>query len=185
MSDPRDGLLELLGRYVPADAAERSVRDRILQFVRRNPRCFERSLAEGHLTGSAWIVDRTRAHALLHHHRKLTRWLQPGGHADGDSDILLVALREAREETGLDEFRVVSPEVFDLDVHEIPARASESAHLHYDVRFLLEADRGTLPSASDESHEVAWLPLAAIEAWTAEDSILRMVRKVKAASGRL
>src|SRR5215510_11521790 len=92
------------------------------QFVAANPNCFERSLQIGHVTGSAWIVDLDRTHALLTHHRKLNKWLQLGGHADGDPDILRVALREAREESNLDAIRPVSENIFDVDIHVIPAR---------------------------------------------------------------
>jgi 8-oxo-dGTP pyrophosphatase MutT (NUDIX family) len=177
MPDPRDRLLVLLSRYSPDDRDQQSAKDRIRQFVLLNPRCFERSLVEGHITASAWIVDRTRTHALLHHHRKLGRWLQPGGHADGEADVLCVALKEAREETGMVELRPISHEIFDLDVHEIPARGADPAHYHHDVRFLIEGDRNATPVASDESREVTWIPLATIGNWTSEESVLRMVRK--------
>src|SRR5437773_8684321 len=120
------------------------------QFVEANVDCFERSLQIGHITGSAWIVDRDRTHALLTRHRKLNKWLQLGGHADGDPDILRVALREAREESNLDAIRPVSEAIFDVDIHLIPERAGEPEHLHYDVRFLLEADRGSPLLATSE-----------------------------------
>lgn len=99
----------------------------------REPQAFLRSNLAGHFTGSAWLVSGDGQRALLMHHRKLNRWLQPGGHADGDTDLARVALREAEEESGLSEL-VVEPDIFDLDRHRIPARGEEPEHWHYDAR---------------------------------------------------
>ena len=93
-------------------------------FVDSDPDCFQRSCRDGHITGSAWIVNTTRERVLLTHHRKLGRWLQPGGHSDGDADTLEVALREAQEESGLD-VRALDEAIFDLDIHLIPSRGGE------------------------------------------------------------
>lgn len=150
------------------------------QFVETEPRCFERGLLSGHVTGSSWIVDRERQHVLLTHHRKLNRWLQLGGHADGDPDIHRVALREAREESGLGELRPVTEGLFDVDVHAIPARGDEPRHLHYDVRVLLEADRGAPLVISEESHDLAWVALEDVARLGADSSVLRMVEKTRA-----
>ncbi len=139
--------------------------------------CFERSLAVGHVTGSAWVVDRRGDAALLTHHRKLGKWLQLGGHADGDADVRRVALREAVEESGLAGIELASDAIYDVDVHEIPARGDEPAHLHYDVRFAFFADRGGVPVASDESIAVAWVPLAEIERFAIDDSVRRLAAK--------
>ncbi len=133
----------------------------------------------GHLTGSAWVVsDGVGSPAvLLTHHRKLDRWLQLGGHSDGDADLPGVALREAREESGVAPF--VPPgsdrwRLFDIDVHAIPARGDVPAHEHYDLRFLFFADREQPVTVSDESHDVAWISLQALEEYTDEPSMLRM-----------
>jgi 8-oxo-dGTP pyrophosphatase MutT (NUDIX family) len=114
--------------------------------------------------------------ALLLHHRKLNRWMQPGGHADGDLDLLAVALREAREESGLRSIEPVSGEVFDVDIHEIPPFKDIPAHYHFDVRFLLVADDSEVPSQNDESNEVKWIELSEIGRYTDEESVLRMAR---------
>ena len=151
----------------------------MLRFVTEHSNCFERSLRVGHITGSAWVVDTSRSHALLTHHRKLNKWLQPGGHADGDPDILRVALREAREESGLECIRAVSEAIFDIDIHVIPARGAEPEHLHYDVRFLLEASRESQLVPSHESHSLAWSPLPEIAELNPQESILRMVAKTR------
>ncbi len=175
----RQPLLRQLRSYVPADPYERSLRDRIISFVEQHPDCFERSLAIGHITASALILNHDRTRTLLTHHHKLEKWLQLGGHADGDPDPLAVALREAEEESGLADIRPVSPEIFDVDVHPIPARKSEPEHVHYDIRYLFTAD-DTLPlSITTESKDLAWIPLSEIRTYTVEESILRMVRKVR------
>ncbi len=147
------------------------------RFVIEHPDCFERSLGVGHVTGSAWIVDPLREKALLTHHHRLNRWMQLGGHADGDSDVLRVALREAREESGLEDIRPLGDSIYDVDVHRIPARGNEPAHYHYDVRFLLEADADRPLHLTPESKALAWVKLADVLKLTNERSVLRMVEK--------
>jgi 8-oxo-dGTP pyrophosphatase MutT (NUDIX family) len=171
-------MLALLRAYAPSDIGERRMLASMIQFATTHEDCCERSLATGHMTGSAWVVDLDQTHVLLTHHRKLNRWLQMGGHADGDSDLLAVALREAREESGLTRLEVLQQTPFDVDVHEIPERGTEPRHFHYDVRFLLQADRREPLVVSEESHALAWLPLRELAAQTdLEDSLARMVRK--------
>lgn len=153
--------------------------ERLRCFVAEYPNCFERSLLIGHVTASAWIWDLERRHVLLTHHGKLDKWLQLGGHADGDPDVLRVALREAQEESGLEGIRPVSEEIFDVDVHPIPARGSEPEHFHYDVRFLLEADRSEVLQITSESKALAWVEVERIRELTSEDSILRMLAKAQ------
>jgi 8-oxo-dGTP pyrophosphatase MutT (NUDIX family) len=177
MSDRREQLCELLDRYRPYDAGEAAMASRLRRFVDDHPDCFERSLQTGHITGSAWILDPTRRYSLLTHHWKLHKWMQLGGHADGDSDVLRVALREAREESGISEIRLLFEDIFDVDVHLIPARPGEAEHYHYDVRFAMEASREAPLVANFESRELAWVPLERISDWTAERSITRMVEK--------
>ena len=147
-------------------------------FVDSHPDCFERSCAVGHITGSAWIVNRTGERVLLTHHRKLGRWLQPGGHSDGDPDTLKVALREAREESGLD-VRALDEAIFDLDIHLIPARGHEPAHYHYDIRFLVQAMEYRF-RVSEESWALAWVPVDRVGVFTGDESVLRMARKWQA-----
>jgi 8-oxo-dGTP pyrophosphatase MutT (NUDIX family) len=176
----RTPLLEKLAAYHPSDDHERVMLRRILDFVREHPDCFERTLLVGHITASALIVNPQRTRTLMTHHQKLDKWLQLGGHADGDPDPMNVALREAEEESGLGtgKVRPVSQAIFDVDVHPIPARKNEPEHYHYDIRFLFEAD-DTLPlTITAESKDLAWIPLDGIEKYSTEESILRMVRKV-------
>ena len=179
----RQPLLNLLRQYPPADANEQAMTSATIAFVEQHPTCFERSLLTGHITGSAWIVSPDRQQLVLIHHRKLDRWLQPGGHADGDPDVAAVALREAREETGLTTLRPVSdtgegPPIFDVDVHTIPARGTVPEHLHYDIRFLLEADPEEPFGVSAEVTNIRWILADKIELYTTEESIRRMSCKI-------
>ena len=177
-ADLRSPLIDLLERYKGFDAEEEAMRENMLAFVRRSPNCFLRSLEEGHLTASAWVVNPDRSAAVMMFHRKLNRWLQPGGHADGDPDLLQVALKEVSEETGL-QATPVSPEIFDVDIHEIPANAHVPAHLHYDVRFLLEIGHAHPLRINEESLKLAWIPMQQIAAHNSERSVLRLAEKVE------
>jgi 8-oxo-dGTP pyrophosphatase MutT (NUDIX family) len=170
-------LLSLLETHTPWNEHEGRMRDRMKDFVNRQPDCFDRSLLVGHITGSAWVLDQDQALVLLTHHCKLNKWLQLGGHADGEGDVLLVALREAVEESGLESIWPFSREIFDVDVHEIPAHANDPAHLHYDVRFRLAANPNQPLRVSSESKELAWVPLREVHKLTREESVLRMVEK--------
>jgi 8-oxo-dGTP pyrophosphatase MutT (NUDIX family) len=140
--EERRALLEALGRHAPADEQEARDLAQIRDFVRRHDDPFDRGLAEGHLTGSAVVVSAGGEGPLLLHHRKLDRWLQPGGHADpGEATGEAVALREALEETGLPGLALHphAPRPLDVDVHDIPARGVEPAHEHLDLRYLVLA----------------------------------------------
>jgi 8-oxo-dGTP pyrophosphatase MutT (NUDIX family) len=170
-------LLYLLSNYQISFPEDGEIAARTALFVRENPQCFERSLVEGHITGSAWIVDKERTHALFTHHRKLNTWLQLGGHADGESDILQVALKEAREESGLQNISALSGQIFDVDINLI--LDGSSSHYHYDIRFLLEADRSEELVISDESHDLAWIELSKAESTITESSVLRMYSKMR------
>lgn len=176
----RSNLLDKLRRHRPFDERERESLDRIVTFVSDNTHCFERSLSIGHVTGSAWLVDVSGRRALLTHHRKLGMWLQLGGHADGQADVLAVALREAREESGLAMIEPIRTDVFDVDVHDIPARPGEPGHVHYDVRFLLRAVEDAAVQVSEESLDLAWVTVEGLARLDADDSVRRMGRKWQA-----
>ena len=152
-----------------------------LAFVTAQPDCLRRTCVPGHLTGSAWIVSPDRTRVLLTHHRKLDKWLQLGGHADGDPDLLAVAWREAREESGLANVRVAAPEIFDLDRHWIPERKHEPGHFHYDLRFVFEADPREPLAITHESKDLAWVALDRVTGLNSEESMARMVRKTRRA----
>jgi 8-oxo-dGTP pyrophosphatase MutT (NUDIX family) len=138
---------------------------------------FVRSRLAGHYTGSAWLVNAAGTHLLMTHHRKLDRWLQPGGHADGDRDLAAVALKEAEEESGLRDL-VVEPEIFDLDRHWIPERGDVPGHWHYDARYIVRTTGSEAFVVGDESHALAWREIDALLVEPGIDpSIVRMARK--------
>ena len=172
----REILIAALEKYLPWDD-EKAFVPRFIDLL-RHPNAYQRSHLPGHITGSAWIVDASRSCVLLTHHAKLNKWLQPGGHADGDEDILHVARREASEETGLSNLTTLSTSVFDLDIHPIPAHRDVPQHWHYDVRFLFQADKNEKLVVTDESHALSWIPLDSLAEQTDNNtSILRMARK--------
>jgi len=145
----KQALLDGLLRHAPADDEEARDLEQICAFVRRHASPFDRAIPEGHLTASAIIVSADSAGPLLLHHRKLDRWLQPGGHGDpGEATGESVALREALEETGLTGLVLHprAPRPLDVDVHDIPARGPEPAHEHLDLRYLVTAPAGARPS---------------------------------------
>lgn len=141
-------------------------------FLHLTPDAFERSHREGHFTGSSWLVSADGERVLLMHHRKLQRWLQPGGHADGDRDLARVALREAGEESGLSDL-VVEPAIFDIDRHWIPERGQEPGHWHYDVRFVVHARGSEAFVLNEESLALAWRDIREIADDGAADVSLR------------
>ncbi len=174
-------VLQLLNAHQAADAHEQQMLERLITFVSDYDNFYSRELSVGHITASAWIVDEANSHALLLHHGKLNKWLQPGGHVEEDADILSASIREAHEETGVD-VKPHSEKIFDVDIHEIPARPNEPAHFHYDIRFLLIADRAAPLLVSSESKDLAWVAIDEIERLTQEESVLRMARKIKRSS---
>jgi len=173
----RKPLLTAIARYRLRYPNEAETVNRMTRFVEQHTDCFQRTLETGHITGSAWIVNAENSRALFTHHRKLNMWLQLGGHADGESAVQNVAMREAREESGLSSLELVSAEIFDIDIHLIPERKSEKAHFHYDVRYLLRTQADESVSVSEESHDLAWLSPEEIAAQLGDESIQRMARK--------
>tara|TARA_R110002072_G_scaffold59158_5_gene150765 strand:+ start:37184 stop:37726 length:543 start_codon:yes stop_codon:yes gene_type:complete len=172
----RQPILELFAAYGRKHPDESATVARITAFVENNQNCFSRELLEGHITGSAWILDSTGKKALLTHHKKLNIWVQLGGHADGDANVQRVAEREAEEESGIVRLETITPQIFDIDIHSIPERKGVPEHFHYDCRFLLQAQDETY-IVSDESHDLSWISLNDMSDYTQEESVLRMVRK--------
>jgi 8-oxo-dGTP pyrophosphatase MutT (NUDIX family) len=176
-------LVDSLRRLEPADEEESRDRDRILEFVLRHEHPFDRGIAEGHLTGSAITVSDDGARVLLLHHRKLDRWLQPGGHGDpGETTGEEVALREALEESGIPGLVLhpTAPRPLDVDVHDIPARASEPAHEHLDLRYLVVApEGGAIAPDLAELHEIRWVPWDEVDALGPDHGLRRALAKAR------
>ena len=175
----RAPLLRLVESYKIRYPAETETVSRYKDFVTANINCFERSLLEGHITCGAWILDRSGAMTLLTHHRKLERWMQLGGHADGDYDVQRVAAKEAQEESGISTLELVSKDIFDIDIHQIPPRDDVPAHFHYDARFLFRTTDNEKYKVSNESIDLAWVKIDEIKKYSSEESILRMVEKTR------
>jgi 8-oxo-dGTP pyrophosphatase MutT (NUDIX family) len=182
MSD-RLALRQQLADLDLAHSAEEAVhRARMLALLDGAPECFARSCFPGHFTGSALVVSADGARVLLHHHKFLDRWLQFGGHCDGDADVLRVAVREAEEESGIAGLIVTSRRPFDLDIHAIPANAKrgEPPHEHYDIRYVLIAPEGAEPAVSDESNALRWFTTEEMLALPLDAGLRRLAEKYRA-----
>jgi 8-oxo-dGTP pyrophosphatase MutT (NUDIX family) len=177
-------LLEQLKGHRPADGKEAADLLRILDFVARHRDPFDRGIPEGHLTAAAFVLSRCGERVLLVHHRKLGRWLQPGGHAEpGETDGEAVALREAREETGILEVALhgAAPRPLDVDVHDIPAHGSDPPHAHLDLRYLVVAPEGSVGRlAPEESNDLRWFGWAQLGALDLDHGLRRGLAKARA-----
>lgn len=166
----------LLEQYRPEFDEEVLFRRYTLEFLRHHADFWQRSNLSGHLTGSAWVLHPEHDKALLIHHRALDKWFQPGGHADDtDASLIETARREALEECGLENLRLLSDDIFDLDIHIIPAKKEVPEHLHYDVRFLFEAETESLHGNSSELRDLKWVHLAKL---TASNRVQQSVRRM-------
>jgi 8-oxo-dGTP pyrophosphatase MutT (NUDIX family) len=174
---------EILSRHAPGDEAEAADLARVRAFVQRHPQPFDRAIAEGHLTGSAVVLTADGSRVLLLHHAKLRRWLQPGGHAEaGETAGEQVALREALEETGLQNLALHpgAPRPLDVDVHDIPARKDEPAHEHLDLRYLVVADAGEpLRPAEGETRQLRWFLWDELQALDLDHGLRRALAKAR------
>ncbi len=174
----RSALIQSLGKYHTLFDEEKVFIPRFKSLLSNFPACYGRSLLTGHITASAWIIDEQGGSALLVHHKKLNRWLQPGGHADGDEDVLAVAFKEAREETGLTSLKLAEENIFDIDIHLIPRHGEIQAHFHHDIRFLFVAEKTEEYVISNESNELKWIPMDKLNLFTGNNnSIRRMASK--------
>jgi 8-oxo-dGTP pyrophosphatase MutT (NUDIX family) len=163
---------------------EAACRQRMIELLDSCPSCFRRDAFPAHFTGSAFVVSADGARSLLHHHRKLDRWLQFGGHCDGEEDVLSVAQREANEESGIQDLIVASSRPFDLDIHEIPAFGDEPTHLHYDVRYVLIAPEQAEIQTSPESKELRWFEPSEMRSLPLDSGLRRLIAKWQALLAR-
>jgi 8-oxo-dGTP pyrophosphatase MutT (NUDIX family) len=176
----RQDLLNLLSQYRPTFVEESAFVSRGRRMILQDEKIFERAQPM-HVTGSAWVVNPSRSRIFMVHHGKLHRWFQPGGHADGDPDVLRVALKEASEESGVDpsNIRLLSEQIFDVDIHQVPTTEVAPAHGHVDIRFLIEIDDSLPIPGSHESHEVSWIDLKDVPRYNNNRSTYRMVEKTR------
>lgn len=183
-------LRRLLDAFEPRDAAESAHKARILRLIETTDQPLSRDqYTPGHVTASAFVTTPDGSALLLIHHSKLQRWLQPGGHIEPeDADVLAGARREVLEEVGIQELELARPGLFDVDVHDIPARGSQPAHQHFDVRFWFSTPSRQLRAGSD-ALAARWVDVAdlldagAPTHYPSDESVLRAVRKLVEARG--
>jgi len=178
--DKRNSLLNLLIKYKPLDVDEEKSKKEIIEFVKANKECFDNDFKLGHITGSALVVDQNIKYTLLTYHPHIKKWLQFGGHSDSLSDVLQTGFREAQEESGMKSLKFIPKHknIFDLDVHPIPARNNMPVHNHYDIRIILMADKNEPFVVSYESKELKWIRLEEAEKYNNQPAFLRLVSKV-------
>lgn len=170
-------LYDQIYNYQPHFKQEITFKNRMLGLITQYPNCLERSCLHAHFTASAWVINQAKTHCVLLHHKKLNRWFQPGGHADGNSNLWEVAKTEVAEETGLDLSAFSPSQIFDIDIHEIPERSNVPKHFHYDVRFLFVLPGLNKLTQNHESNQVKWVDLQEVKTFNTDESILRMVEK--------
>jgi len=180
MQNTKDTLIQELEAYIPYDETESRHKDTILEFLSSCKNCFERTNLAGHITGSAFLLNKDKTKILLMHHKKLNKWLQFGGHADSSTDILGVAIREAQEESGIQDITPLYTTIFDVDDHVIPANAtkSEPKHHHYDIRYVLTTSQEQF-ATNRESMELKWVELDKAENYIHSESSKRVIVKLK------
>lgn len=175
----RSNVLKSLQQYKHKYPEESKIVEQFSAFVKNNEDCFERSLHIGHITGSSVLLNPAKDHILLTHHAKLDKWIQLGGHADGNSEALEVALIEAKEESGIEGVSPLLTEVLDIDIHKIPANSKDPEHFHFDLRYLFIANTEDF-NISNESIDLKWFTFD--EAINIADSknLVRLFNKAKA-----
>jgi 8-oxo-dGTP pyrophosphatase MutT (NUDIX family) len=173
----RNKILSLLNNYFPIDANEKIYKKEIINFILNNSFCFERSNLKGHITASGWLINKTKDQVLLLHHKKLNEWYQLGGHADGENDLIKVAIKEAQEESGINNIIIIEENIFDIDIHLIPKYNDTPEHKHYDIRFLLQVDSNEKEQKNEESIDLKWFFKNFKDFPNKKESMLRMFSK--------
>jgi 8-oxo-dGTP pyrophosphatase MutT (NUDIX family) len=173
-----EGLISLLRSYVPA-ADEIGAHEAMLELLAAVDSPFDREVfSPGHFTASGFVVSPPLDAVLLVHHRRLERWLQPGGHVDpGDVSAEDAARREIEEETGIGGLERIG-RLIDIDVHAIPARHDEPAHRHFDLRFGYRAAQ-EVPTPADEVRDARWVPFDRVATYDVDESVRRGLAKLR------
>lgn len=178
MEEINFNLTDSLKKYKPIDSVEAEHLKKIIAFINSNNNQFSRTNLLGHIVGSAYLFNEDFSKVLLTHHKFLNRWLQFGGHSDGEKNTLSVAMRETFEESGISNIKPVNGEIFDVDAHIIPEnkKKNEPEHYHYDIRFLLTTSQKNY-IVSDESTELGWFTIEEFKKIDQTESGKRFVKK--------
>lgn len=183
-------LMDALNRFRPCNEQEETDKNQILSLLSGGQDLYTRDNTVAHLTASSWVVSPDRKQVLLIYHNLYRSWAWMGGHADGDRDLCRVALRETREESGLQDLTLVSPDIFSLESLTVDGHEKRgkfvSSHLHLNVTYLLEADpRQPIRIKPDENSGVAWFPVEEVagkvsEPWMMQRIYSKLMKKVAA-----
>lgn len=173
-------LFKLLEDFERRNPTEKELILKFKKLATETPQPFSRHQYPGHLTGSCFVINPEKSQILLMHHRKLSKWLQMGGHAEGETDIAAVALREAIEEAGTQKIKIASSQILDLDIHLIPERKNEPSHFHYDVRFLAICEVPlSIKKQEEECGDLQWFSWEKAYQVVSELSMHRVFKKIQ------
>lgn len=167
-------LVGTLASYLKRHPNAQPTVDAFKAFLTDHPNGVYRTCLYGHLTASSWVINHDQSAFLLLHHKKLNKWIQPGGHADGNWDLQAVALKEAKEESGLQSLFVVDSTPLHISIYNIPAYKDTPSHLHFDVCYAIQASEDETLMLCDEAHAMAWFYLPQQPATLDEDVALLM-----------
>lgn len=169
----------LLENYKPNNLKEVKYKSKMIDFYKNYNNCFSREQEYGHFTASSFLLNSSKTKFLLMLHRKINIWVQPGGHCDGDPIVLRTALKEAQEESGINEIKILNENIFDIDIHKFPKTREVDEHYHFDIRFLLKTDGNDDFKINEESLDMKWFSFKQVldNKLDYQDSIVRMVEK--------
>lgn len=182
LNQPRAKVIELLDQFETDDHREIADIKKIKELVEQHENIFVRDCLSSHLTGSALVVNPKTKKILLHNHKKLNKWLQFGGHADGETDLAKVAMKEAEEESGLTDLSFYAQQPLDIEVQVIPKKNDIPEHLHLDFRYLIFTNAEELPTPEEhESQDLKFLDFQ--EAYELGDkldyALVRLIKKAE------
>ncbi|MCL2228548.1 MAG: L-threonylcarbamoyladenylate synthase [Firmicutes bacterium] len=172
-------LLKMLKTYTPFDDVEKEHVANTLHLLKTEKEPHSRTTEIGHITGSALLFSNDFKKILLTHHKKLNKWVQFGGHADGDENTLRVAVKELTEESGITDFELFENKIFDVDIQEIPAYKNIPAHLHYDIRFAFTTCENNF-IVNEESIALKWFTFEQfkeLQSRVKDPGLLRVIKK--------